>query len=337
MEPDREAIQLAHDRQTARVAPASARAYRADVKRMARADLWPEDIAGCLKTYYRYVAALTYWAAETVIALTPHAVRSAMTAAQAADFRICARILKRYPPAAPDVPPSKDPRRRKARPPRLPRRGNQSKRRVARSLARSKREREGRMFAKAREQGIAPEAIALVRTLGVMPAEIARGVCVQRIDHEVWVTISGAKVHRDRQTGQASRTVAMVPDSPETAFLFSTVPLDGDTVVVQCDRKRLHQAIKQAAIAGLGRRLGKKTSAYAFRHRATSRLRSQLSRAELAGIRGDRSTRTACEYGGGHGGDHGPRLGLVDCSFSIREHVQPPRPMQHLARPRMPR
>lgn len=337
MEPDYEAIQLAHDRQTARVAPASAQAYRADVKRMARADVWPEDIAGCLRTYYRYVAALTYWAAETVIALTPQAVRSAMTASQGADFRICASVLKRYPPAAPDVPPSKDPRRRRARPPRLPRRGHQGKRRVSKCLARSEREREGCMFAKAQEQAMAPEAIALVRTLGVMPAEIERSVHVQRIDDEIWVTISGAKVNSARQTGQESRTVAMAPDSPEAAFLFSSVPLNGDAVVVQCDRKRLHRAIKDAAIAGLGRRLGQKVSAYAFRHRATSRLRVQLSRVELAGVRGDRSTRTAAEYGGGHGGHHGPRLGLVDCSFAIREHAQPPCPLHHLARPHVPR
>ena len=337
MEPDYHAIQLAHDRQTDRVAPASARAYRSDTERMARAGLWPEEIAGCLKTYYRYVAALTYWAAETVKALAPMAYRSAMTDEQAADFAAAARILKCHPPAAPDVPPSKDPRRQRARTPSLPRRGHQGKRGVAARLARSKRERDGRMFAAAREQDIAPAPIALVRVLGVMPAEVEQGVRLQRIDDEIWTTIPGAKVHSDRQTGQEQRIVALGRDAPETAFLAEHVPFDGDTAIIQCARETLYRAIKAAAIAGLGRRLGKDVTAYAYRHRATAVLRRQLPRADLAGVRGDRSTRTSAEYGGGGGSRLGPSLWLVDCTVDIRVHAEPPTPALTLQEPIVPR
>lgn len=325
---DYEAIRLARERQPERVSAASARAYRQDLRRLAGRGALPEEAAGCLRTYHRYVAALTYWAATRVLGLTAAAVRDALAPGEAEEFEVCANVLRNYPPADPDVPPSLDPRRQQARTPDLPRRGDRSKNAVARRLARSQRERRGAMFRAAIRQNIAPRAVALVRVTGAMPAEVEQGVQLQRIDDTLRITVWGAKQNADRGTGQAWRFCDLALDSPETRYLAGAVPGDGDTITVRCSRRELYRAVRQAAIQGLGRRLGRHVTPYVFRHRVTAAMRPQLTRLELAQFRGDSSSRTAAEYlgsGRGHGA-RTPTVLLVDAKTPVRRHAAAPVP-----------
>lgn len=315
------ALQLAADRQPERVSPVTARAYRQDVRRLALQGQLPEDGAGCLSTYYRYVAACTYWAAHRVLALAGAAAGHTLTASERAEFETCAQMLRRYPPADPDLPPSRDPRRQRAQPPALPRRGHRSKNAVAGRLARSKREQNGAMLAAAVRQDIAPAAVALARITGAMPAEIEKGVKIQRLDDVLRITVWGAKVDADGRRGQPWRFCELGLDSPETRFLAGYVPRDGDVKVIRCSRRDLYDAVRAAAIAGLGRRLGQAVSPYVFRHRATCVMRRRLSRAQLACFRGDRSTGSAADYLGSGGSTQGPTVYLVDAQRAVRRHA----------------
>lgn len=312
-----EILQLAAHRDPDRVSEASATAYLRDASRIGRENKFPEQLAGCLNSYYALVAAITYVAAKDVLTLASRALQGQLDTEEARTFAFSAWLLKRYPPADPATRPDQHPRHQRTPPP-LPRKGNQSKRAVARRVARSRRERRGAMFEAAIRQNLAPAAVALVRVTGARPAEIETGVHVKRVDGELYITIAGAKVSDDRGTGQRWRTIAMSLDSPETAYLAAFVPRDGNTFVVTCPRHRLYQAVRLSAIEGLGRRLGQKVSPYVYRHLVTTAWRKSLAgREELAGARGDRSTRSAEHYGGGSTGK-GPDLWLVDCTVDLR-------------------
>lgn len=313
-----EALQLAVNRDPDRVSAASAAAYLRDASRLGRDNMFPEQVATCLNTYYRLVAAITYVAAQDVLALAYRALSGQLDAEEARTFDFSAWLLNRYRPAEPDKLPHEDPWRQQRTAPPLPRKGNQSKRATARRVARSKRERRGAMVQAAVRQDIAPAAVAVVRTTGARPAEIEAGVQLQRVDDEIYVTIYGAKVNEDRQTGQRWRTIAMSLDTPETQYLSQLVPHDGNTYRVTCSRYRLYRAIRLSAVEGLGRQLGSAVSPYVFRHMVTAAWRKTLAgRGELAGARGDRSTRSAEHYGGGSTGK-GPTVWLVDCAVDLR-------------------
>lgn len=294
-------IQLAHDRQTHLVNPRSAQAYRVDVARLGRLRKRPEDAAECRHYYYRLVAALTYVAALRVRQLTPviRALDQELTADQELDLQAAAWALTRYQPVAPDLAAQPDRPLTSRHVNNLPRSGARSKKRVARALSRSKRERDGALFAAALRQGIAPAAIALTRVTGVMPTELAAGVRINRVGGGLHVFIEGAKVSQTFERGQDWRVIELELTMPETDYLARCVPHDGDEYVVQCSYPRLYRALRWAAIEGLGKRLGRRVSPYAYRHMVTATLRKVLSRYALACTRGDRSTLTAKHYGGG--------------------------------------
>ena len=318
-------IQLAHDRQIDLVSERSAKAYRADVVRLARIGKHPEEAAGCRTHYYRLVAAITYVAAQRVLELTP-AIRALdhwLTEEENQDLEAAAWALTRYQPVAPDLVSQPDRPLTSRHVRGLPRKGGRSKKQVARGLSRSKRERDGALFTAALRQDIAAAAIALLRVTGAMPAELASGVRINRVGGGLHVSIEGAKVSHAFERGQSWRLVELELETPEARYLARLLPDDGEECVVQCSYPRLYRALRKAAIEGLGKRLGRRVSPYVYRHIVTLTLRDVLSRADLARFRGDRSTVTAKHYGGGRR-PGGLSAVVVACSHHVRDRISSP-------------
>lgn len=322
-------IQLAHDRQIDLVSERSARAYRVDVRRLGRLGKRPEEAAGCRTHYYRLVAALTYVAAQRVLELAPvmRALDGSLTDDEERDLEAAAWALERYQPVAPDLGSQPDRPLTSRHVRGLPRKGTCTKKRVARALSRSKRERDGALFTAALRQDIAPAAIALTRVTGAMPAELASGIRINRVGGGLHVFIDGAKVCHAFERGQSWRILEFELDTPEARYLARLAPEDGGEHVIRCSYPLLYRALRKAAIEGLGKRLGRRVSPYAYRHIVTSTLRGVLSRAALARFRGDRSTVTAKHYGGGRRPDVLSAV-PVACSHDVRDPILSPSPEQ---------
>lgn len=139
--------------------------------------------------------------------------------------------------------------------------------------------------------------IAISAATGCRPAELEKGIRIERDGENIVAVIQGAKVRYDQKTGKLisgliERRLILDPTSgPLVAYIAEALP-EGGTVTV--NRWTAGDAIRRAA-----HKCGfKKVTPYSLRHQFASDLKQEgLSNDEIAELMGHKSERTQQHYG----------------------------------------
>lgn len=139
--------------------------------------------------------------------------------------------------------------------------------------------------------------IAISAATGCRPAELAKGIKIERDGEKIVAVIKGAKVRYDQKTGKRisgiiERRLELDPASgPLAAYIAKALPEGG---LVAVNRWTGGDAIRRAA-----QKCGyKKVTPYSLRHQfAADRKGEGMDRAESAELLGHKSNRTQQHYG----------------------------------------
>lgn len=269
--------------------------YRDMVQRLDRTAQLPEQAAGTTRAYHIYRAALVHEArAELKEALGERdkASRTRDEAAKAqAETRIATAlvILDRYPPGERDHE-SNLTRVSLYQGPRQSERSN-GKRDV---LAERPADWRDRVWAQSRPQD--QGAVAVLALTGARPAELEKGVHIERTSCGLAFTIRGAKVDDSKGRGQPERTITVprveAEKSVEGRHLLEIARSGKDVRIESAN------AFTQR-IAAAGERAGlERVSAYDYRHAFSSRMKAEgIERAQIAAALGHQAERSQAKYG----------------------------------------
>lgn len=140
-------------------------------------------------------------------------------------------------------------------------------------------------------------AVAVLSVSGARPAEVQKGVKVQRtMDGGLKLTIKGAKC--DEFRGSPSREILLTKEQvqadKQAAYLHTIAGDKGGTTVKTIDSETLSRRI-----AAIGDNQGMNVSGYSFRHGFASDARVEgLSNKEIGTAMGHRDVRSTRNYGG---------------------------------------
>ncbi|CDQ11958.1 conserved protein of unknown function [Acidithiobacillus ferrivorans] len=280
------------------VRPSTQEQYKKMTERMHRTGKSPDEAAGTTKAFYAYRAAVVHAAkAELRESLTARDRASREKnddARRDAEKRISVALamLDRYPPGGRD---KADNFQRTS----LYTGAHQSERSNGKreTLAERAPDWRERVFQNVRERD--KDAVSVAALTGARPAEIAKGVQVDKIaGGGLRFTIHGAKLDDATGRGQKSRTIevtrADAAKSAEGRHLLAAgpaareVPLDGTPSAFA------HRVQRAGERAGVER-----VSPYDYRHSFADRARSDgAGRDELAAAMGHRSETSQAAYGG---------------------------------------
>ena len=139
--------------------------------------------------------------------------------------------------------------------------------------------------------------VAISAATGCRPAELEKGIRIERVGEKIVATIKGAKVRYDQKTGKRisgliERRLELDPASgPLVAYIAEAFPEGG---IVAVNRWTGGDAIRRAA-AKCGFR---KVTPYSLRHQfAADRKGEGMSNDEIAELLGHKSQRTQQHYG----------------------------------------
>lgn len=138
-------------------------------------------------------------------------------------------------------------------------------------------------------------AIAVLWATGARPAEIEKGVDVERVAGGLRVRIPGAKVNDDKHSGQPVRVLLVKEDTPAGRALLAAL---GDAQKTTIQRKA--DRISKDFLDHIRPRLpaSYRVSAYSFRHQTAANLKADLGDpSKVAEAMGHRSTRSQQHYG----------------------------------------
>lgn len=294
--------------------PATREQYRKTTERLARTGKLPEQAAGTTSAFYAHRAALVHEAkAELREGLTARdkAVREKNQAARHdAEKRISSAlaVLERYPPGSDKA----DNFQRTSAYKGAHQSGRSNGKREA--LAERTPGWRDRTWEQVRDRD--KDAVAVLALTGARPAELVKGVQVEKTGAGLRFTIQGAKVDDATGRGQKVRSIevsrAEASKSAEGRHLLAgpahrEVRLDGTpSAFAHC----IERAGERAGV--------ERVSPYDYRHAFASRAKADgVERGALAEALGHRSAASAAAYGGaGMGGRSGSGGGFSRASAS---------------------
>lgn len=269
--------------------------YAEMLDRMDRSGQRPEAIAGTTRAYYSYRAALVHSArGELKEALTERdkAARTKDAAAQSrAESRIgtALAILERYPPGERD-------RESNLTRESLYHGPRQSARSTGKREALESREPDwrDRLWQEIRIPD--RDAVAVLALSGARPAELAKGIKVNRTEDSLRFTIRGAKVDDCTGRGQPERVIS-IPRKEAMATVEGRHLLE--SVRVPCNVSIDNSNALTHRLGRAGERVGiVRVSPYDYRHAFASRLKEAgVGRTEIAAALGHRVERSQASYG----------------------------------------
>ena len=291
------AVGFARERLKQPLDPVTLAQYRQIIQRLHRRQTGLSSAASPID-HDRTRAALTAFAANSVLeAVTPdHAALKSDTDEH--EFRQCLAILLAYPPrdhAGYQMGESVQPR------PRGRRSddgtfdtGARARRDHVARLARSPRLQRGDFWLNGPEEPDLASALAVAIATGLRPVELDDGVRLRVTGALLEIVVPGAKTKHD--AGYAWRALVFPVGAPETVYLDDRARARGGRDDVDCPRETLRAVVTAAAHRTFDRRLADAVTPYTLRHLAAGRFRQTLDSATAARALGHRSPSTTREY-----------------------------------------
>lgn len=138
-------------------------------------------------------------------------------------------------------------------------------------------------------------AIAVMWATGARPAELEKGVDIERVAGGLRVRIPGAKVNNAKKAGQPVRVLLIKEDTPAGRALAAALA-DEPKITVQRKAARIGKDFTDHIRPRLP--ASYQVSAYSFRHQAAANMKADLGDAgKVATAMGHRSTRSQQHYG----------------------------------------
>lgn len=292
------AVGYARERLKAPLDPGTIAQYRQIVQRLHRRQTGLSSAVSPID-HDRTRAALTAFAASSVLeAVTPdHAGLKEDTDEQ--EFRQCLAVLLAYPPRdhfGYQMGESVQPRPRgRRKDDGTPATGARARRDHVARLARSPRMRRGDFWRNGPEEPDLASALAVAIATGLRPVELADGVRLRVAGVNLLeIAIPGAKSRDD--AGYAWRALTFPVGAPETVHLDDRARACGGRAYVACRNTTLRAVVKATAHRTFDRRLADEVTPYTLRHLAAGRFRQTLDGATAARALGHRSPSTTREY-----------------------------------------
>lgn len=138
----------------------------------------------------------------------------------------------------------------------------------------------------------------LVALSGCRPGELVKGVKVSRNDLYIDIVIQGSKQSEINQSGQETRTIGYLVDSPQGQELVGLILGVHEAMTIKIPKADSFQkAYKKAAIAVLGKK-GQRISPYSARHQFSADLKAAGYEVDnIAKAMGHQSCRSQWAYG----------------------------------------
>lgn len=151
----------------------------------------------------------------------------------------------------------------------------------------------------ARVYGAATEkmrpAIAVMWATGARPAEVQKGIDLERVEGGLRVRIPGSKVNNLKHSGQPVRVLLIKEDTPAGRALAAVLG-DAEKVVIQRKASRITKDFCDHIRPRLP--ASYQVSAYSFRHQASANMKADFQdAAKVATAMGHRTTRSQQHYG----------------------------------------
>lgn len=160
-------------------------------------------------------------------------------------------------------------------------------------------------------------ALAISSLTGCRPSELMKGISLELQGQQMHISISGAKVGKDR--GQDERKISFdmtkFKSNEPMNYILSKFLLGNNLYDYQLDRKDYNSLRQYLHNNHRG------FSLYTLRHRVASDLKKEgFDPVNLAAFLGHRTTRSQENYGYARSGKGGPGVTGVECSNQIKEN-----------------